>query len=472
MRSLTWKIALPIMASIWILFTLAGYMSYQTRRRSIEEIKQAEVHNSLMIAAHALRLIMLTEPAEHARTFLTNIMQELKWYQLEAISPDGKHRVIVRSTEVTGQRLPSFLQVQYPLPYERSCLKCHQAAEEVNAGRLMALVDLEPIIRPIRRRYYRFLIVHLLASLLLAFIVHQSIVHWVQKPLHGMIRAMENVAQGNFNVKLEAKGKDEIATLTHHFSSMVRELQKFQEMKERHQQLKLRQAQHLATVGEMAASLAHEIKNPLAGVSSALSIIHEQGLLAPQAEEIYQTMQEDLRRINRVLEDLLLYARPRPMEQQQVDLREIVTSIVSRLGPRAQSQSCQLITRIIDDNVKVWGDPNQLHQLVYNLCLNALDAVGEDGYVEIGVRRVPGTEEIELWVEDNGPGIDPEQREKIFRPFYSTKLHGTGLGLPICMRIVEGHGGRLTVQSEPGRGARFIVYLPIKSEVIPMEQDA
>ena len=225
--------------------------------------------------------------------------------------------------------------------------------------------------------------------------------------------------------------------------------------------LELAQTEHLATLGEIAAGLAHEIKNPLAAMAAALEVI------APaMAGEAQQAIMGEVRaqvvRIKSTLEDLLQYARPRPLQLEAGRLNATVEHAVQLAAGRAQARRVTL--RFGGGALPpVTHDADQVHRMVLNLVLNALDAVGEGGAVEVstGVRD-HGRAEALIQVHDNGAGIPAAELTHIFRPFYTTKgAQGSGLGLSLCRRIAELHGGRIEVRSAPGQGSTFIASLPL-----------
>ena len=225
--------------------------------------------------------------------------------------------------------------------------------------------------------------------------------------------------------------------------------------------LELAQTEHLATLGEIAAGLAHEIKNPLAAMAAALEVIAP-AMAGEQQQAIMGEVRAQVVRIKSTMEDLLQYARPRPLQLEAGGLNATVEHAVQLAAGRAQARGVKL--QFGGGALPpVTHDADQVHRMVLNLVLNALDAVGEGGVVEVstGVRD-HGRREALIQVRDNGAGIPAGELTHIFRPFYTTKgAQGSGLGLSLCRRIAELHGGHIEVRSTPGKGSTFIACLPL-----------
>jgi PAS domain S-box-containing protein len=226
-------------------------------------------------------------------------------------------------------------------------------------------------------------------------------------------------------------------------------------------QLQLAQAEHLATLGEVAAGLAHEIKNPLAGIAAALEILAREFPSGTTQQEVMGDVQKQVERIKITLDELLNYARPRPLQPVNGDLNETVQGVVQFASQTAAGHRVDIQFRR-GELEPVLHDVEYIQRLVLNLLLNAIDAVDHDGRIEVetsydGVTR----SEAQIHVRDNGPGIAAENLERIFRPFYTTKgPRGTGLGLSMCRRIAELHSGSIALRSQPGVGSTFTVTLP------------
>ncbi|GBC78466.1 Sensor protein ZraS [bacterium HR08] len=227
---------------------------------------------------------------------------------------------------------------------------------------------------------------------------------------------------------------------------------------------RMARAEQLALIGEMAAGLAHEVKNPLAGMKGALEIILEDLPEENPHRSVLRHVLEEIQRINRIITDLLDYARPRPPAHVRTDLNRLVEHVVS--ATRVQLANNHRITlefQPAPELPSLIADPDELQKVVLNLLLNAIQAVREDGHILVRTSYDPQERAIKLSVTDNGEGIPPENLDKIFRPFFTTKKRGTGLGLATCQRIVAGYGGTITVTSEVGKGSTFTVTLPLQA---------
>lgn len=225
--------------------------------------------------------------------------------------------------------------------------------------------------------------------------------------------------------------------------------------------LQLAETEHLATLGEIATGLAHEIKNPLAGIAGALEVLagHSD---KPEEKAVMDEVRQQVVRIRETITDLLNYARPRPLQLRAGDLNATVEEVV-RFALR-QAEAHGIALRFHGGPLPlVVHDADSIHRMVLNLILNALDAIPGVGTVEVATTVAPGPPAAaRIEIADSGSGIPAHELENIFRPFYTTKGgKGSGLGLPLCQRIAALHAGRIEVHSTPGQGSRFTVTLPL-----------
>ncbi|CAB1074548.1 hypothetical protein D1AOALGA4SA_2367 [Olavius algarvensis Delta 1 endosymbiont] len=228
-------------------------------------------------------------------------------------------------------------------------------------------------------------------------------------------------------------------------------------------QEKVKRSEKLAAVGELAAGVAHEIRNPLSSIRGFAQFLRHSLKDKPQEKEYAETMVTEVDRINRVVTDLLTFARPMALEIMPTDITELVEHAMRLVN--ADALSCQVDIRTeISDLSSLPMDGNQITQALLNLLLNALQAVPPGGHIEIGAELETSASRLHLWVKDDGPGISDDKIEKIFEPFFTTREKGTGLGLAIVHKIVENHSGEIRVVSPPKglmRGCRFSIILPI-----------
>jgi signal transduction histidine kinase len=224
------------------------------------------------------------------------------------------------------------------------------------------------------------------------------------------------------------------------------------------QQEQLMRSDRLATVGELAAGLAHELRNPLAGISGALHVLGSQLDTGDERRALLGDVNAQITRMNKTLTDLLQHARPARAQRIAVEINALVDQSL-RFLPHGQIE----IVRRLDQSLPfVNVDPNLLHQAFLNILVNARQAMPHGGRLTVETRSRPGNgPAIEIRVTDTGTGIPPDHLRRIFQPFFTTKAQGTGLGLAIAARAVEEHGGRIAVQSAVGRGTTFTIALPV-----------
>jgi two-component system sensor histidine kinase HydH len=228
-------------------------------------------------------------------------------------------------------------------------------------------------------------------------------------------------------------------------------------------QEKVKRSEKLAAIGELAAGVAHEIRNPLSSIRGFAQFLRHSLKDKPQEKEYAETMVTEVDRINRVVTDLLTFARPMTVEISPTDITELIEHSVRLVEADALSRDVN-IRMNISDLSKLPLDANQITQALLNLLLNALQALPPKGNIEIGAELDASDSRLHLWVKDDGPGIPNNLIEKIFDPFYTTHEKGTGLGLAIVHKIAENHNGEIRVNSPPkgmARGCCFSIFIPI-----------
>ncbi|MBC2709772.1 MAG: PAS domain-containing protein [Desulfosarcina sp.] len=224
----------------------------------------------------------------------------------------------------------------------------------------------------------------------------------------------------------------------------------------------VRRTEKLAAIGRLAAGVAHEIRNPLSSIRGFAYLLGRgHGKDTPE-REYADVMVREIDRINHVVTDLLNFSRPMVLEPEATMLPDLIDHVVSLVSADAKTHDIDIHVDCEAGIPPMSLDPNQISQALLNLMLNAINAMETGGTIEIRISVSNEGEGVEIQVEDNGPGIDPEVQEKIFEPFYTTRERGTGLGLAIVRKIAENHDGGVRVDSPPpGKrsGTRFILFL-------------
>jgi signal transduction histidine kinase len=283
----------------------------------------------------------------------------------------------------------------------------------------------------------------------------------VQRPMVELQKKISQVGAGDLSVTVTfAHRNDEIGDLGRNFNHMVEQLRESRAEIEHLHRTQMSRAEHLATLGELATGLAHEIRNPLAGIAGVIEIVSRDLPATSPARSVVKEVRQEIARINQIVSDLLQTARPHPPRVRKSDLNTTVEHAVMLGRQQALAKSIS-ITLYKDSSLpEVEHDSDQIHQVLLNLLLNALQAIDHDGKISVTLKSRGSVAVVE--VADNGRGIPSAQLPNIFRPFFTTKGEGTGLGLSLARRIVEDHHGRIDVSSTVGKGTTFTVVLPLQ----------
>ena len=305
-------------------------------------------------------------------------------------------------------------------------------------------------------------------------------VRFVGGPLNQLVEKTRRIGAGELSGDLVLRGKDELSHLASAMNRMCQQLAKAQEVIRTETEARiaaleqLRHTERLAIIGRLSAGLAHELGTPLNVVSGRAKFIETEDLEKEEIAECSRIIRGQAERMTRLIQQLLVFARRKAPQTTPVDLRILAGQVLEMLNSSAGKQGVSLELVKNSDIPLVAIDPFQMQQVLMNLVMNGIQAMPKGGHLEVGLRleraRPPSQEKGEekeymaVDVRDEGEGIAPENMDHLFEPFFTTREtdKGTGLGLSIAYGIVEEHGGWIDVESEPGRGACFTVFLPVE----------
>ena len=291
-----------------------------------------------------------------------------------------------------------------------------------------------------------------------------ALAYQIQRPMVELQEKIAQVSDGDLDVAVSfSRRNDEIGDLGRNFNHMMEQLRESREEIETLHRTQISRAEHLATLGEMATGLAHEIRNPLAGIAGVIEIIGRDLPSTSPARAVVKDVRQEITQINRILTDLLETARPHPPQICRSNLNTTVEHTVMLVRQQVLSRPIKIELQGSPDLPEVEHDSDQIHQVLLNLLLNAVQAMEDAGTVRVEIGSREGYASVV--VSDTGRGIPSQNLSNIFRPFFTTKGNGTGLGLSLARRIVEEHHGRIEVSSVVGKGSRFEVLLPFQMPV-------
>jgi len=329
------------------------------------------------------------------------------------------------------------------------------------AGMLLFLLSTLSLRDPDR---HRVLVIAGAGAVAICGVIIVVLASTIQRPMIELQEQMDRVGDGDLTASVSfSRRNDEIGDLGRNFDRMVRQLRESREEIEHLHRTQMSRAEHFATLGELATGLAHEIRNPLAGIAGVIEIVQRDLPASSPAKAVVKEVRQEIAQINRILTDLLETARPRAPEIRSSDLNTTVEHAVMLARQQVLSKPIKIEFAPAPELPEVDHDSDQIHQVLLNLLLNSVQAIEGPGLVRVAVFE-QGDAAV-VTVSDTGRGIPAEHLPNIFRPFFTTKGNGTGLGLSLARRIVEGHHGRIEVESSSGRGTTFTVLLPVRQPV-------
>ncbi len=343
-----------------------------------------------------------------------------------------------------------------------SCDNCHQPGVVLGVAALS--FDVTPFMSSARDRIRR--------NICLLVIGWATLVGGISLATKGLVRrsvrrlrAEVDSSSGERPAEIKEVPKLLLDPLSAELYASLRELLSNQRQREAQVASRLHHTDRLASIGQLAAGLAHEIKNPVAGLQGALEILRDETDDEEQSQ-LFKQMLAETQRVNCSLQSLLHFARPSRPQRVACDIGELLASPVQLLAPSFRRRGIKIETSVAPGMPRFSLDPEQIRQVLVNLVNNAAEAIETSGLIRLRATSLPKGDALPegdgliIAVSDDGPGIPSADRANLFEPFFTTKPYGTGLGLAVARTLVNRHGGHVDVTSEPGQGTVFLVVLP------------
>ncbi len=482
------KLTLYLSLIIILVLSGYGYLDILGRRDILIRKMKAEVRSTGLTLTVSLEKISPTEDKEYVQGLIDAVSKYERTFGVIAYYQEGK--LLFRSHSLTEGIEPYLgliqrsIQENHPQEefgaYEKVPIFSYAFPLQGKGGKciggVVILQHTSLVEKEIEKaKWSIFITIFVLICGTLALVLWGTR-KWVNQPISKLIEGIRSLAKGNLDQKIDLKGGDELSELAQAFNQMAVDLKKAQERIIREAETKLelerslRHSEKLATVGQLASGLAHEIGTPL-------NIIYGRAELIPRKLEDKEEIQKNVNtillqteRITKIIQQLLGMVRKKKPEYAALDISTLLDSTLDLLDHQIQRQRVRVVKDWKDNLPPVTGDPDQLQQVFLNLILNAIQSMPEGGTLRLSAssKKISkeGLEEaqrqdMEVCVEDTGVGMEREVMQNIFNPFFTTKVTGTGLGLMVSQGIVRDHEGWIEVESEVGKGSVFKVYLPL-----------
>ncbi|HUO77586.1 MAG TPA: ATP-binding protein [Thermodesulfovibrionales bacterium] len=403
------------------------------------------------------------------------------------VLPGSKVWMVV--SDATGAKVLKFI---IPIYNEPSCstASCHYHSKTQRVlGILETNFSTSTVDATIKQNRIGTFVFGTLFIMMISFCLCVILYKFVSKPVSLLDEGMQKIGKGDLDHIIEIHSNDEMGLLAKTFNSMASDIKRYRENMENwtkalEEEIKkktseimkahdqLINAEKLASLGRMAAGVAHELNSPLTGIVTFSHLMLKR--IPPENKldiEDLEVIIEQAERCSKIIKGLLGFSRKTTAEKVFVNINALTESTISMVRNQAKFHNIKFSLNFDDSLPQISTDPNQIQQVFINLLINAADAMNERGQVTVFTRTIPdastGRQQIEIEFTDTGPGIPEEHLGRVFEPFFTTKPvgKGTGLGLAVSYGIIKKHGGNIFVRSEVGKGASFHVRLPMESSL-------
>lgn len=468
---------------------ISAYVTYEEQKRQAIENTKAKAQLLMQTVTNIIRIDMEGQNEKELGDLINVVGQFRDIETLRIFSPDGLilhsadpeevfgsiDQLVMNVFESGNMATPfrseekghlSFCRVEV-IYNDPKCHRCHGADDEI-IGILEVCLSMADTDKYIASNA-RFMAVSTIGTIVLVGAAISLLATFiVQRPIKALQNKMESAAKGDLASRVRITSNDEFASLGRSFNEMVARLDESGKEIQRLHAEQMRRAERLASIGEMAASVAHEIKNPLAGLAGATHILAKSFGPEDPRRQAAEEMLKLTGRLDKTINDLLKFARVNDPTWQNANPNDVIEETVYFLSKDSKDGGAEVRRELDPAMPEIPMDPKLIQQVIFNLAINARQACPKDGLITVSTRTLPGgqlpagfnaDDYIEVSVKDNGPGIPPAVLADIYKPFFTTKVQGTGLGLAICRNIVEAHHGHIGVATEPGEGTEFFVWL-------------
>lgn len=363
------------------------------------------------------------------------------------------------------RRSEGVFSVLFPIENTEQCIRCHGTAAALN-GVLSVDVSMAATQEKVGELSKTMVLWALGITATLAIFLSLFLSHFVTNPIQDLMATMERAEQG-LEARVQVKSSDDIGRLGEAFNALLSKLERARRRVEHYHYEQMKRADRLASIGEMAAGIAHEIKNPLAGIAGVIQVLKKDMAPGDAKRAVLDEVLSQVERMDKAVRNLLSFARPPEPKMKMADVNELIGKLLDFLAPQFAKCGIDADRKLAAGLPWVVLDPDLMQQAMLNIALNAIKAMPEGGRFTVETRTGTVAEGsgagIRVVFTDTGQGIAAENLGRIFNPFFTTRQQGTGLGLSITQRIVEQHRGDISVESTRGRGTVFTITLPSPS---------
>jgi signal transduction histidine kinase len=354
-----------------------------------------------------------------------------------------------------------------PIQNRPECFQCHDKKNQV-IGVLVVAESMREMHDMIYKVQIHSIILAIITIAFLSFVLGFLFLRFINVPIKKLTETMKKAEEGDLSVRVNVKSRDEMGRLAENLNIMIEKLNFAKQEAEQYHQELIQRADRMASIGELASGIAHEIRNPLAGIQGAIQIMAEGFPKEDPRTQVTDEIQKQIYKLERLVKDLLNFAKPVPKNYLPTDINQLVDKVLSFfMTQRGKSEDFKIEKRFVSSLPKTMIDPSSMEQAFLNIILNAQKAMPKGGTFTVSTVALPQrkddgkeVQEVQIVFEDTGVGITGENLPKIFNPFFSTRSDGTGLGLSITKNIVEQQGGKIEVESQVNVGTKFIITLP------------